>query len=45
VWNLGSRERDDFNARIVPVEHVEVVKVAAGGSQYDDAFSLHKASG
>jgi hypothetical protein len=32
VRDLGRRERDDLGTRVVPVHHVEVVKVAPGGA-------------
>lgn len=39
--DLGGREGHDLNTRIVPEEDVEVVEVATGGSQDDDASARH----
>ena len=37
IGNLSCREGDDFNRRIVAVDHIEIVEVPSGGSHNDDA--------
>jgi hypothetical protein len=39
--NLGNREGDDFTGRVIPVDPVEGVEVAASGTHDDDPSSGH----
>ena len=42
VGDLRGGEGDDFDLRVVPVDEVEVVEVASGRAQDEDAFSAHR---